>query len=141
MSHSLSGKRAGDVLTEFWGPHNGRNYFVQAAAAVDPQLRFQIFGTDSGTTIIVEENTTLEFVGTNNSGAIGSSPVRGAKLLPTRAAADWTEIGVGAPYDITNGLVTLTLTARDNPYGIRVRVVAIGGDPERGSVAVATEWN
>lgn len=136
MSHSLLGKDVDDVLVEFWGPHEGRNYFITGVA---PQLRLQVFGADAADEVTVEENTTLEIVGTNNSGAIGSSPVRGGKLLPTRAAGDWVALGTA---QVSDGLVTIALTARANPYGIRVRVSTktdgVAGD---GGVEVATEWN
>lgn len=139
MSHKLHGKKVDDILTEFWGPHSGRNYFVLAGAAVPPQLRVQVFAANAGTNIIVEENTNLEFVGTNNSNAIGSTPVRGPKLVPTRTPGDWVTLGGGA-LDVSDGLTTITLTARADPYAIRVRVAAVT-HPENGSVAVATEWN
>ena len=133
----MLGKDAGDVLVEFWGPHIGRNYFEQPTTAVPPQLRFQIFGADASTTVILEENTTLEFRGTNNSNAVGSKPLRGGTLFLT--SDGWG--AVGAAIDVADGLVTRTLTARISPYGLRVRVVVAGGDPVDGSVEVATEWN
>jgi len=136
MSHSLLGKAVDDVLAQFWGPHEGRNYFT---TTVVPQLRIQVFGSDPATSVVVEENTTLEFRGSNNSNAIGSFPVRGAKLFPTTNPADWTIIG--GPVLVASGLVVVALTARPDPYGIRVRVSATGGDPVVGSVVVATEWN
>ncbi len=139
MGHRLLGKKVDDILVEFWGPHIGRNFFEQPTTAVPPQLRIQVFGADAGTTVILEENTTLEFRATNNSGAVGSNPMRGGKLLPTRAAGDWSAIG--AAVSIASVLQTRLLTARTNPYGLRVRVTAVGGDPVDGSVEVATEWN
>lgn len=135
MSHSLLGKEVDDVLVEFLGPHTGRNYFE---TTVTPQLSVRVFGADPATEVTVEQNVTLEFIGTNNSGAIGSKPVRGAKLLPTRTPGDWVAIATAT---IADGLVVVPLSAEDFANGVRVRVSAVGGDPVDGSVEVATQWN
>lgn len=137
MSHSLLNKDAGDVLVEFYGPHTGRNYFE---TTVVPQLQIQVFGADPADSVIVEKNTTLEIVGTNNSGAIGSKPVRGGKLRPTREATEW--VAVGAAVLVSSGLVIRALPAEDFEHGIRVRVVAKTlGRQGDGSVELATQWN
>ncbi len=137
MSHSLLNKDVGDVLVEFYGPHTGRNYFADTVA---PQLRIQVFGADPLDAVIVERNTTLEIVGTNNSGAIGSKPVRGGKLRPTRAAAQW--VAVGAAVTVGSGLTIKALPAEDFEHGIRVRVtVKTLGRQGDGGVEVATQWN
>ena len=137
MAHSLLNKDVDDILVEFYGPHVGRNYFE---TTVVPQLQIQVFGADAGDSVIVEKNTTLEIVGTNNSGAIGSKPVRGGKLRPTRDATDW--IAVGAVVLVGSGLVIRALPAEDFEHGIRVRVVAKTlGRQGDGSVEVATQWN
>ena len=138
MGHRLLGKEVDAVLTEFWGPHIGRNYFEQPTPAV-PQVRIQVFGADATTTVILEQNTTLEFRGTNNSSAVGSTPLRGGKLLPTRDSGDWA--AVGAAIAVSDGLVVRTPSIEVNPNGLRVRLVVAGGDPVDGSVEVATEWN
>ena len=138
MGHRLLGKEVDAVLTEFWGPHIGRNYFEQPTPAV-PQVRIQVFGADATTTVILEQNTTLEFRGTNNSNAVGSNPLRGGKLLPTRDSGDWA--AVGAAIAVSDGLVVRTPSIEVNPNGLRVRLVVAGGDPVDGSVEVATEWN
>ncbi len=138
MGHRLLGAEVDDVLVEFWGPHIGRNYFEQPTPAV-PQIRIQVLGANAGTSVILEQNTTLEFRGTNNSNAVGSTPLRGGKLLPTRLAANWA--AVGAAIDVTDGLVVRTPAIVGDPNGLRVRVVTVAGDPVDGSVEVATEWN
>jgi len=138
MRHRLLGAEIDDVLVEFWGPHIGRNYFEQPTPAI-PQIRMQVFGADAATTVILEQNTTLEFRATNNSNAIGSNPMRGGKLLPTRDAGDWA--AVGAAIAVGDGLVVRTPAIVGDPNGLRVRVTAVGGDPVDGSVEVATEWN
>ncbi len=137
MSHSLLNKDVDDILVEFYGPHTGRNYF---AVTVAPQLQLQVFGADPGDSVIVEKNTTLEMFGTNNSNAIGSKPVRGGKLRPTRAPADW--VAVGPAVLVGSGLVIRALPAEDFEHGIRVRVLAKTlGRQGDGSVEVATQWN
>ena len=137
MSHSLLGKDVNDILVEFYGPHTGRNYFE---ATVAPQLSIQVFGADALDAVVVEKNTTLEIIGTNNSNAIGSTPVRGGKLEPTRTPANWVPIG-GAVL-IGSGLVVKALTAEDFEHGIRVRVtVKTNGRQGNGGVEVATQWN
>jgi hypothetical protein len=137
MAHSLLGKDVDDILIEFYGPHTGRNYFEDTVA---PQLQIQVFGADAGDSVIVEKNIVLEMIGTNNSGAIGSKPVRGGKLEPTRTPGDWA--AVGAAILVGSGLVVRALAAEDFEHGIRVRVVTktLGrlGD---GSVELATQWN
>ena len=137
MSHSLLGKDVNDILVEFYGPHTGRNYFE---STVVPQLSIQVFGADALDAVVVEKNTTLEMIGTNNSNAIGSTPVRGGKLEPTRTPANWVPIG-GAVL-IGSGLVVKALTAEDFEHGIRVRVtVKTNGRQGNGGVEVATQWN
>ena len=137
MAHSLEGKDVDDVLVAFHGPHTGRNYFESSVA---PQLSIQVFGADPGDSVIVEQNVTLRFVGTNNSNAIGSSPVRGAKLNVTTDPDDW--VAVGGAVAVGDGLVTRVLSAEDFENGVRVRVVTKTlGRPGKGSVAVATQWN
>ena len=137
MSHSLLNKDVDDILVEFYGPHTGRNYFEVTVA---PQLSIQVFGADALDSVVVEKNVVLELAGTNNSNAIGSKPVRGSKLKPTRTATDW--VAVGAPVLISSGLVIKALPAEDFEHGIRVRVlVKTLGRQGDGSVAVATQWN
>ena len=145
MSHKLVGKNVDDAIIEFWGPHNGRNYFSTAT----PQLRIQLFGADAATDLQVEENTTLVLKGTNNSNAMGSQPandvysheVRGAKIDVEREAGTvWAPLG--GLIDVAAGLVVIALTARDDPYVIRVRIDALGATlPVPGEVEIATEWN
>ena len=137
MGHSLLGKTVDDVLVEFYGPHTGRNYFETTIA---PQLQIQVHGADPADAVIVEKNVTLEMVGTNNSNALGSAPVRGGKLLPSREAGDW--VAVGAAITVGDGLVTRALPAEDFEHGIRVRIdVKTDGRLGDGSVSVATQWN
>ena len=137
MAHSLLGKDADDILVEFYGPHTGRNYFEVTVA---PQLQIQVFGADSADSVIVEKNVLLEMIGTNNSNAIGSKPVRGGKLEPSRTPGDWTP--VGAAISIGSGLVVRALAAEDFKHGIRVRIVSKTlGRQGDGSVEVATQWN
>jgi len=137
MSHNLLGKDVDDILVEFYGPHTGRNYF---ASTVAPQLQIQVFGADAADSVIVEKNVTLEMIGTNNSGAIGSTPVRGGKLEPTRTPADW--VAVGAAVLVGSGLQVRALPAESFEHGIRVRVVAkTDGRQGPGGVEVATQWN
>lgn len=137
MSHSLLGKDVGDVLVQFYGPHTGRNYFETSIA---PQLSIQVFGADPADEVEVQVNNTLEFRGTNNSGAIGSKPLRGAKLEPTLGNdADWSTVGSAT---VGDGLVTVALTAEDFENAIRVIVTTkTNGKLGDGSVAVATQWN
>lgn len=137
MSHSLLGKDVDDILVEFYGPHTGRNYFE---TTVVPQLSIQVFGADALDAVVVEKNITLEMIGTNNSNAIGSTPVRGGKLEPTRTPADW--VPVGAAVLVGSGLVIKALPAEDFEHGIRVRVsVKTNGRQGNGGVEVATQWN
>jgi len=137
MGHSLLGKDVDDILIEFYGPHTGRNYFE---TTVSPQLQLQVFGADPADSVIVERNTTLIMFGTNNSNAIGSTPVRGGKLEPSRVPADW--VAVGAAVTVGDGLVTRALPAEDFEHGVRVRVVTkTDGRLGAGSVTVATQWN
>ena len=137
MSYSLLGKDVDDILVEFYGPQTGRNYF---AATVAPQLSIQVFGADAADSVIVEKNVVLEMIGTNNSGAIGSKPVRGGKLEPSRTPTDW--VPVGAAILVGSGLVVRALVAEDFEHGIRVRVVTktLGREGD-GSVELATQWN
>ena len=140
MSHSLLGKDVDDILVEFYGPHINRNYFEGPPAPVVPSLHIQVFGADAGDSVIVEKNVVLEFIGTNNSNAIGSKPVRGGKLEPTRTPADW--VAVGAPVLIGSGLQVRALAAEDFKHGIRVRVVSKTlGRQGDGGVEVATGWH
>ena len=137
MSHRLLGKDVNDILVEFYGPHNRRNYFE---VSIPPQLSVQLFGAYPGDSVVVEKNTTLEFIGTNNSNAIGSKPVRGGKLEPTRTPTDW--VAVGAPVLIGSGLQLRALPAEDFKHGIRVRVVSKTlGSQGDGGVEVATQWH
>jgi len=137
MSHSLLGKDVDDILVEFYGPHTGRNYFESTIA---PQLSIQVFGADAADEVVVEKNVVLQMIGTNNSNAIGSTPVRGGKLEPTREATDW--IAIGGAVLIGSGLVVKALTAEDFEHGIRVRVsVKTNGRQGNGGVEVATRWN
>lgn len=137
MSHNLLGKDVDDILVEFYGPHTGRNYFETTVA---PQLQIQVFGADAADSVIVEKNVTLEMIGTNNSGAIGSTPVRGGKLEPTRTPANW--VAVGAAVLVGSGLVVKALPAEDFEHGIRVRIsVKTNGRQGAGSVELATQWN
>ena len=136
MSHSLLGKDVDDVLVEFYGPHTGRNYF----STVAPQLSIQVSGANPLDSVIVEKNTTLALMGTNNSNAIGSTPVRGGKLLPTRESGDWTPIG--AAELVGDGLQIRALPAESFEHGIRVRVIVkTDGTQGNGGVDVATQWN
>jgi len=136
MGHSLLGKDVGDVLVEFLGPHTGRNYF---ASTITPQLSIQVFGADAADEVSVDVNTTQELAGTNNSNAIGSKPVRGAKIRASNDPADWTSL---ATVTIGDGLVVVPLTAEDFANFIRVRVtVKTDGVLGDGSVEVATQWN
>lgn len=137
MAHSLLNKDVDDILVEFYGPHTGRNYFE---TTVVPQLQIQVFGADAGDSVIVEKNVVLEIFGTNNSNAIGSKPLRGGKLRPTRTPGDW--VAVGAAVLVSSGLVIRVLPAEDFEHGIRVRVVTKTlGRQGDGSVELATQWN
>jgi len=136
MSHSLLGKDVDDILVEFYGPHTGRNYFE---ATIAPQLSIQVFGADALDEVTVEKNVVLEMIGTNNSNSIGSKPVRGGKLEPTRTPADWGPIGTAT---VADGLVVIVLAAEDYEHGIRVRVTTkTDGRQGDGGVEVATQWN
>ena len=88
--------------------------------------------------MVVEKNTVLEMVGTNNSNAIGSTPLRGGKLMPTRTPGDWATLAT-----ITAGdpLTVVALPAEDFEHGIRVRVSVKSSPLDGGSVSVATQWN
>ena len=137
MSHSLLGKDVDDILVEFYGPHTGRNYFE---SSIVPQLSIQIFGADAADAVVVEKNIVLEIIGTNNSNAIGSTPVRGGKLEPTRTPANW--IAIGAAVLVGSGLVVKALAAEDFAHGIRVRISAkTNGRQGDGGVEVATQWS
>jgi hypothetical protein len=136
MSHSLLGKDVDDILVEFHGPHIGRNYFE---TTVVPQLSIQVFGADPADEVEVQVNTTLEMAGTNNSGAIGSKPVRGGKLKATRDSGDWA---VEATVTVGDGLIVVPLSAEDFANSVRVIVtVKTLGRQGDGSVEVATQWN
>ena len=139
MSHSLAGKKLNDVLVELWGAHLGRNHFPSNDAPA-PQIRGQLFGADAATTVVLEQNLVLEIVGTNNSGAIGSTPVRGGKILPTRTATDWTIIGA---FTVATGMVVVLPPASVDPYGLRLRISAIPASPDPlvGGIELATEWS
>lgn len=139
MGHRLLGKDVDDILVEFYGPHQNRNYHEGAPAPVVPQMSIQVFGADAGDEVTVEKNTTLEFIGTNNSNAIGSTPVRGGKLEPTRDPADWVALGTAT---IGDGLVVIALPTEEQEHGIRVRITAkTNGRQGDGSVEVATQWH
>ena len=136
MGHKLLGKDVDDILVEFYGPHVGRNHFETTVA---PQLQIQVFGADAADEVTVEKNTTLVMVGTNNSNAIGSSPVRGGKLEPSRVPANWSALGTAT---VGDGLVVIALPPEDFEHGIRVRVTTkTNGRQGDGSVEVATQWN
>ena len=136
MGHSLLNKDVGDILVEFHGPHIGRNYFETTVA---PQLSIQVFGADPADEVEIQVNTTLEIAGTNNSGAIGSKPVRGGKLKATRTPGDWGTLDTAV---VGDGLVIVPLSAEDFANSIRVIVIAKTlGRQGDGSVEVATQWN
>ena len=136
MAHSLLNKDVDDILVEFHGPHIGRNYFE---TTVVPQLSIQVFGADPADEVEVQVNTTLEMAGTNNSGAIGSKPVRGGKLKATRAVADWATLDTAV---VGDGLVVVALAPEDFEHSIRVIVIVKTlGRQGDGSVEVATQWN
>ena len=145
MGHSLNGKRVDDILVEFLGPIDGRNHYPAFGAAV-PQAQGQMFGADPATTVLLEECSTLVMIGTNNSNAIGSSPVRGGKLVFSRDPADWS--AVGAPLTVAAGLLVFPLTVgtTDTPVAYRLRVSAAPAVGPAfislaGSVELATQWN
>lgn len=136
MSHSLLGKDVDDILVEFYGPHTGKNYFE---TTIVPQLSIQVFGADAADEVTVEKNTVLEMIGTNNSNAVGSKPVRGGKLEPTRTPGDWAALDTAV---VGDGLVVVSLPAEDFEHGIRVRItVKTLGRQGDGSVELATQWN
>jgi hypothetical protein len=136
MSHKLLGRNVDDVLIEFYGPHTGRNYFETTVA---PQLSVLLSSATPGDTIVIEKNTTLEMVGTNNSNAIGSTPVRGGKLMPTRTPGDWATLATIVAGD---PLTVVALLAEDFEHGIRVRITVKSlGVLGPGGVEVATQWN
>ncbi len=136
MSHSLLGKDVDDILVEFHGPHTGRNYFETTVA---PQLSIQVFGADPADAVEVQVNTILEMAGTNNSGAIGSKPVRGGKLKATRTPGDWS---TEATVTVGDGLIIVPLAPEDFANSVRVIVTAKTlGRQGDGSVEVATQWN
>ena len=139
MAHSLAGRSVGDVLVEFWGPHNGRNHFPSNDAPA-PQARGQLFGADAATTVLLEECTTLVIQGTNNSNAIGSFPVRGGKIVLSQDPADWATV---ATFTVAGGLILAALTPRDDQYGLRLRISAVPASPDPlvGSIELATEWS
>ena len=142
MSHSLAGRNVDEVLVEFWGPITGRNHFPALGAAA-PQAQGQLTGADPATVVVLESCTTLVMVGTNNSNAIGSTPVRGGKLVLSQDPADWA--AVGAPMTVAAGLLTLVLPVGTTiaPVGLRLRIDAVpaGPDPLVGGVDLATQWN
>lgn len=137
MAHRLLGKDVDDILVEFYGPHTGRNYFE---ATVAPQLTVQLHGADAADAVIIEKNVVLEMIGTNNSNAIGSTPVRGAKLEPTRTPGDWVTVATILGATVTPTVVALA--AEDFEHGIRARIsVKTDGRVGDGSFSCATQWN
>lgn len=130
MSHKLSGKAVDDVLVEWWGPHTDRNYFAAAA----PRLLVVLRGTG---TVIIEENTTLEIVGTNNSNAVGSVPIRGGKVLPTRDAGDWGPLATVTQASSSPTPQVVAVAASPTAKGLRARVSAVG----EGAIEIVSDWN
>jgi hypothetical protein len=126
MSHGLLGKDINDILVEFYGPHTGRNYFE---AAILPQLSVQLFGAYPGDSVVVEKNTTLEMIGTNNSNAIGSKPVRGGKLEPTRTPADWVAVSSSGSQvvDVGDDIVGLDATGLANDATVYTASIVVDG--------------
>lgn len=140
MGHSLAGRQDDDILIEIHGPQIGRNHFPALGAGA-PEVRIQLFGADPATTVILEECTTLEMVGTNNSNAIGSAPVRGGKLEFSRDPGDWA--AVGAAVAVADGLVVRTPGVTTELRGLRIRIESVPASPDPlvGSVEMATDWN
>ncbi len=142
MGHSLAGKRVDDVLVEILGPIVGRNHWPALGAAA-PALEVQLFGADPVTSVQVETCVVLEYVGTNNSNAAGSTPVRGAKLTFSRQPGDW--VALGAPVLVGTGLLALAppVATIDAPIAIRARVLAVGPVStveETGTFVLGTLW-
>lgn len=126
MSHRLLGKNVDDILVEVYGPHTGRNYF---AVAIPPQLSVQLFGAHPGDSVVVEKNTTLEIIGTNNSNAIGSKPVRGGSLEPTRDPADWIAISSSGSQVVNVGdaIVGIDATGLANDATVYTASIVVDG--------------
>jgi hypothetical protein len=140
MSHNLAGRQLNDVLVEFYGPLNGRSYHPVTPAAL-PQFTGQLFGADPATRVVLEQCTTMVIQGSNNSSAIGSTPVRGAKLVFSQNPTDWVVAGT---YSVVAGKVVTVATIGTTivPVGVRLRisVVPAGSDPLTGSVALISQW-
>jgi hypothetical protein len=126
MSHGLLGKDIDDILVEFYGPHTRRNYFE---TTIPPQLSVQLFGAHTGDSVVVERNTTLEMIGTNNSNAIGSKPVRGGKFEPTRTPADWVAVSSSGSQvvDVGDNIFGLDSTGLTNDATVYTATINVDG--------------
>lgn len=141
MSHKLAGRRVDDVLVEFLGPIEGRNHFPTLGTGT-PELSGQLFAADPATTVLVEECTTILIQGTNNSNAIGSTPVRGGKVVFSQDPGDWVTIGTLTVAALLVTGITPTVGTPEAPVAIRLRIDAVpaGPDPLEGSVELVTQW-
>lgn len=138
MSHWLLGKDVDDILVEFYGPHTGRNYFE---SSIPPQLSVQLSGAYPGDSVVVEVNTTLEFVGTNNSNAIGSTPVRGGKMEPTRDPTDWVAVSSSGSQvvDVGDDKIGVSATGlADDATVYTANIVVDGGGAQAISIVGST---
>jgi len=121
------GKKAGDVLVEYYGPIDGRNYNTAGdATPVAPAIDVQVFGTGS---VQVQQNN----VRFNQGNA-------GLNQFTYDSIGDLTSwVNLGPVIDSTSGIVTVVPTVDPKFSSIRVNLVTTGtGD---GKVIVQSIWN
>ena len=116
---------------QWYGPHIDRNHFSSTA----PRLLVSLHGTGE---IVIESTDVFHIRGTNNSNSIGSTPVQGGKLFPSRDSSDWTPVG-GVVNESTSVPVPLiiTLTPTAGQQALRARVTTEG----TGSLTIVSDWN
>ena len=121
----LIGKSIGDVITEYYGPVDGRNYNTAGdATPVAPAIDIQVFGTGS---VQVQQNNTRI-----------NKPNAGPNQFTYDSVGDPTTwVALGAVVNVSSGIVTVVPTVDSVFSSIRVVLVTTG----EGRVIVQSIWN
>lgn len=122
----LLGKIAGDVVVEFLGVHQGRNYFATSHA---PSIEVQLFGNGS---VQAQNNPDFIFQGERNSGYSQQLPIN-----MTKVAKPTSWVNLGAAITSASGIVTLVPPVETEISFIRFIVVT----PGDGYFTIATHWD
>jgi hypothetical protein len=121
----LIGRTVGDVITEYYGPVDGRNYNMSGdATPVAPTIDIQVFGTGS---VQLQQTNTRVY-----------RPNAGPNTFTVdRVGDDATWVNLGGVVDVSSGIVTVTPTVGNIFSSIRVVLVTIGN----GNAIIQSIWN